>query len=304
MTFAYQVKNEICHNKNWTGRYARAFLYGMLLGGKTFCRESISLSTEHKPVSRLYSRMLFSAVEIKTSVTTREHVGGGDRLTFVSQVDAQEDRERILAAFGQPLDGPAHLDRQQIARPEERSAFVAGLFLACSNLSDPQKDYHLEFVLSQEGLAQELLELLEELGLRAGRTERRGQPVVYCKDSKSIEDLLTMMGAPKAAMEVMNVKIYKDVRNKVNRVTNCETSNIEKTVSAATIQTAAIRYLKEVGWYEGLEPALKETAQARLDNPDLSLRELSELMGVSRSGVNHRLTKLVTLAKKAREEKK
>ena len=118
----------------------------------------------------------------------------------------------------------------------------------------------------------------------------------------SIEEILTMVGATGSMMDVVNVKIYKDMRNKVNRVTNCETSNIEKTVSAATVQAADIRYLQQRGLFDTMEVPLKQTAQARLENPDMSLRELGELLGVSRSGINHRLQKISQLAKQARDE--
>lgn len=111
-----------------------------------------------------------------------------------------------------------------------------------------------------------------------------------------------MVGATGSMMDVVNVKIYKDMRNKVNRVTNCETSNIEKTVSAATVQAADIRYLQQRGLFDTMEVPLKQTAQARLENPDMSLRELGELLGVSRSGINHRLQKISQLAKQARDE--
>ena len=179
---------------------------------------------------------------------------------------------------------------------------MAGALLSCSNISDPQKDYHLEFVLQNEQTALFLMGVLDSLQLNFKRTTRRGQQIVYCKDSASIEEILTMVGATGSMMDVVNVKIYKDMRNKVNRVTNCETSNIEKTVSAATVQAADIRYLQQRGLFDTMEVPLKQTAQARLENPDMSLRELGELLGVSRSGINHRLQKISQLAKQARDE--
>lgn len=273
----------------------------MLLCGKTFSLPSISLITEHKGASKLYSRLLFSTVGLNCSLTTREFPSSLERNTYLSCVDMEEDREKILSFFGYKNSwGKLHIKLDLLPKTEDKFAFIAGAFLSCSNLSDPEKDYHLEFVLHQESLALDLIALLDNLTIRASHSIRRGQHIVYSKDSKSIEDILTMMGATSAVMDIMNIKIYRDVRNKVNRQTNCETSNIEKTVSAATAQSADIRYLQKVGLFDSLEPALKETAIVRLENPDLSLRELSELIGISRSGINHRLKKISEFAHKIR----
>ena len=177
--------------------------------------------------------------------------------------------------------------------------------MSASNISDPQEDYHLEFVVSDSCALQALMEVLYSLELNFKHMVRRGQQVLYCKDSKSIEELLTMVGATGSMMDVVNVKIYKDMRNKINRVTNCETSNIGKnSQGAATTQAADIRYLKKMGVFQNLEVVLKRQVwgEARLRHPEMSLRELGELLGVSRSGINHRLQKISQIAKQVREE--
>ena len=236
---------------------------------------------------------------MQTSVTTREYNGNFQQPTYAVSVDDEEDRKTLLAFFQGQEGG---YDFALLEDVEHRHAFLAGALLSCSNISDPQKDYHLEFVLTDEQTALFLMGVLDSLQLNFKRTTRRGQQIVYCKDSASIEEILTMVGATGSMMDVVNVKIYKDMRNKVNRVTNCETSNIEKTVSAATVQAADIRYLQQRGLFNTMEVPLKQTAQARLENPDMSLRELGELLGVSRSGINHRLQKISQLAKQARDE--
>ena len=131
---------------------------------------------------------------------------------------------------------------------------------------------------------------------------RRVLPGVYVKDSQSIEDLLTIFGAHKAVMDMMNVKITKEMRNQANRITNCETSNIMKSAGAAAVQLKDIHYLQESGRLETLPVVLKETAQLRLENPEATLRELAEISGVSRSGINHRLKKISELADQFRAE--
>ena len=291
MTFATKVKSEISHNKGLIGRNKKAFSYGMMLCGKSFSQQSISMTTENKYIAKLYAKLIFQQIPMQTSVTTREYNGNFQQPTYAVSVDDEEDRKTLLAFFQGQEGG---YDFALLEDVEHRHAFLAGALLSCSNISDPQKDYHLEFVLTDEQTALFLMGVLDSLQLNFKRTTRRGQQIVYCKDSASIEEILTM--------DVVNVKIYKDMRNKVNRVTNCETSNIEKTVSAATVQAADIRYLQQRGLFDTMEVPLKQTAQARLENPDMSLRELGELLGVSRSGINHRLQKISQLAKQARDE--
>lgn len=305
MTFATKVKSEISHNKGLIARNKKAFSYGMLLCGKSFSEQSISMTSENKYIAKLYAKLIFQQIPMQTSVTTREYIGNFQQSTFAVSVDDEEDRKTILSFFGhQEGENGCRPDCnwELLEDPEHRHAFLAGAFLSCSNISDPQKDYHLEFVLPQEQTAQVLLRVLEELQLNFKLTTRRGQRIVYCKDSSSIEELLTMVGATGAMMDVINVKIYKDMRNKVNRVTNCETYNIEKTVSASMAQMADIRYLQETGAFQNLEVPLKQTGEARLQNPDMSLRELGELLGVSRSGINHRLQKISQIAHQLRQE--
>lgn len=301
MTFATKVKSEISRNKGLIARKKKEFTYGMLLGGKSFCQDSITMTTENKYTAKLYAKLIFQQIPMQTSVTTKEYHGNFKQSTYSVSVDDEEDRKQILAFFAQGEQNRAAFVTELLNDEEGCHAFLAGAFLSSANISDPQKDYHLEFVLSDLEVADLLTHILCTLNLNFKQTVRRGQTVVYCKESRSIEDFLAMVGATGSMMDIVNVKIYKDVRNQVNRVTNCETSNIEKTVSAATVQSADIRYLMKVGILETLEPQLKQTAKARLENPDMSLRELGELLGVSRSGINHRLQKLTTLAKQARE---
>lgn len=295
LTFASKVKGEISRNKGLISRNKKAFSYGMLLCAKSFSQHSITMTTENRHAAKLYAKLIFQQVPMRTSVTTREYNGNFQQPTYAVSVDDEEDRKTLLGFFG---EGEALLHDER-----DCHAFLAGAVMSSANISDPRKDYHLEFVLSSEPIALFLMQVLERLHLNFKHTTRRGQPLVYCKDSKSIEELLTMVGATGAMMDVVNVKIYKDMRNKVNRVTNCETSNIEKTVSAATVQAADIRYLKQTGVFDTLEVPLKVTGEARLENPDMSLRELGELLGVSRSGINHRLQKLSQIAKRVKQER-
>lgn len=177
-------------------------------------------------------------------------------------------------------------------------AFIRGAFLAAGTISDPAGSYHFEITCPDEERAIGLLSLLESCGLDPKEMRRKNSLVVYIKEGRQIEDLLTMMGAPVAMMSFENARILKEVRGGVNRRVNCETGNINKTVTAGLRQVRAIQILEDRGILQGLPENLRETARLRLDNPDATIGELGEMFvpPVSKSGVNHRLRKLCALA--------
>ena len=185
-----------------------------------------------------------------------------------------------------------------------KRAFLRGAFLTCGSLSDPEKDYHLEFVLKNEAQADMLRSVLASLSVEAGSVMRKKAHVLYIKDSEMIATVLTLADATVALMELENIRILKEVRNAVNRRVNCETANIEKTVRAASKQVEDIRFLAGAPGFDDLPEELKLTAALRLEHPEVSLSELAMLhpTSVSRSGINHRLRKLCILAEKLRDD--
>ena len=198
--------------------------------------------------------------------------------------------ERLLASFGH---APGRVNRELI-EGESFPAFLAGAFLVCGTASEPAKSYHMELLPPGGGLADLLF---EELSLAV----RRGETVLYFKESEQIEDLLTMMGAPHCSLELMETKVYKDLRNRANRATNCETANIDKLVRAASQQLADIALLRNTGALLSLPAPAQSVAVLREQYPDASLSELSGYAGLSRSGVNHRLQQIAQAARRLRE---
>ena len=184
-------------------------------------------------------------------------------------------------------------------------AFLIGLFLASGSVIDPNKEYHLEFVTPFSEIAEEIKNLLIHVGVSVKLSERKGFYIVYLKESESIEDLLTYMGATMSSLEIMNVKILKDVRNKANRISNCDTANIEKSIAAAAKQVDDIEFIEKTIGFGSLSEDLREIAEIRLENPDYSLRELGQALEkpISRSGVNHRMKKLSAIAEDIRNNK-
>lgn len=176
-------------------------------------------------------------------------------------------------------------------------AFVRGAFLGGGSITNPEKRYHLEFVCGQKEFAQVLLNTIEELGVPARTILRGKNHVVYLKEGDAIVTLLTMIGAHASILSIENIRILKGIRNNVNRKVNCETGNLTKTVNASIKQQESIAYISAHMGIEKLSAPLREAAEARLSNPEATLEELTALVGAaSKSGLNHRLRKLCSIA--------
>ena len=181
---------------------------------------------------------------------------------------------------------------------EDRRASIRGAFLLGGSISDPSKSYHLEIVAKSREEAEELTAALDRCGVHARIHERKGSFVVYSKDGSDIATMLGVMGAHVSLMDFENMRILNEMRGSVNRQVNCETANIKRTVRTSVRQIAAIRRIEEKKGLEFLSPPLREMAQIRLDYPDASLVQLGTYLHppVGKSGVNHRLRKLMEVA--------
>ena len=175
------------------------------------------------------------------------------------------------------------------------------MFLVCGNVTDPDKDYHLEFVVPHKNLAADLEKLIsdiEEIDTEPHTVYRKGSYVVYIKGSDNIEDMLAYIGAGMSSLSIIQSKIFKSVRNRINRKINSETANINKTAEASARQLKAIEIISEKRGLDSLPDELKELAELRMENPEYNLRELGASLSkpLSRSGVNHRLNKLIMIS--------
>jgi DNA-binding protein WhiA len=179
-----------------------------------------------------------------------------------------------------------------------KRAYLRGAFLSAGSISDPEKSYHLEITTNNRKYAGELSQIMQFFDMRPKDVERKGSYVVYLKESENIVRFLNITGAHGALLELENIRIRKDMRNNINRIVNCETANLEKTVNAAVRQIENIKYIDECIGLNKLSPSLREIAELRLKYSDASLRELGQMLvpPVGKSGVNHRLRKLERIA--------
>lgn len=217
----------------------------------------------------------------------------------VGVVMDREMQEKLLAKFGN-LSDP--VDPLLIKNACCRRSFLRGAFLCCGSMSDPEKGYHLEFVCSHMEQAEQLKKVIAEFDIEAKIVPRKKYFVVYLKEGAGIVDLLNIMEAHVALMELENLRIVKEMRNSINRRVNCEAANISKTVHASARQVEDIKYIKEHYGFSRLPDNLREMAEVRLEYPDAALKELGEYLNppVGKSGVNHRLRKLSELADRLR----
>ncbi|MDE6065021.1 MAG: DNA-binding protein WhiA [Lachnospiraceae bacterium] len=209
------------------------------------------------------------------------------------------EKEKLIAKFGS-LSEP--VDPLLIKNACCRRSFLRGAFLCCGSMSDPKKGYHLEFVCSYRQQAEQLKEVIAQFDIEAKIVSRKKYFVVYLKEGAGIVDLLNVMEAHVALMELENLRIVKEMRNSINRRVNCEAANISKTVHASARQVEDIQYIKEHYGFSKLPDNLREMAEVRLEHPEAALKELGEYLNppVGKSGVNHRLRKLSELADRLR----
>lgn len=307
MSFSGDVKKELSHLPPVCNECRKAMLYGFFLLNRASKSNRTLMHTEHKAVADCYVDLLTELTGCIVTMFINDYNGPKQRRSYTVGVEHKEDIELITRFFEMSSNSTKRsINRAFLQNDCCVQAFVRGVFMACGSVTDPQKEYHLEFAIGDTVLANELAVLLKPYNISLKHVTRKGISVLYLKESEPIEDLLTFMGASNSSLELMNVKIYKDVRNKVNRITNCETANIGKTVNAAASQLDGIHLIERTIGLEQLPDDLREVAELRLENPDMSLRELCMELSepISRSGVNHRLKRLAVIAEEIREKQK
>lgn len=293
MSFSSDVKKELCAIECESDCCKRAEAYGLVFFGRAFGRGDISIMTDYSFVAERYKNAIAYLIHAEPTVTTTQ-----SGKTVVS-LDKKEDRIDLLNELGYTGNETSlRILKSNIEKECCLGAFIRGAFLACGIITDPKKEYHLEFGVSFKNKGNDFCDLFEDFSASPKKSERSGVHIVYFKDSSHIEDVLTVMGAQLSVLELINEKIYKDVRNNVNRKVNCDNANIRKTCKAASLQISAINKLKATGKFDDLPPELKELAVLRLENPEMSFDELSSCLAkpISRSGINHRFKKIIEMA--------
>ena len=297
MSFSGNVKSELCRDEIEKSCCALAECMGTLLYANTFAPDCIRIVTESRDFGLRPPRLFRKGLGVRFDVLPEQDATG--KLTYLI-TDAEKIRRVFeLCGFSAENSVSLHVNFALLEKDCCRRAFLRGAFLAGGSVTDPEKRYHLELSTTHLKASRETGTLLLEMELAAKETDRKGSSVLYYKQSESIEDFLTAVGAPISAMAVMSAKIEKEWRNEANRRVNCDSANVDKTVEAAQEQLAAIRMLEERGVMQTLPQKLRETADLRVEHPESTLSELAALHDppATKSAVNHRMPKLVAIAK-------
>lgn len=315
MSFSSNVKQELSlHFGN-----ARHCLIAEIAGIINMCgyigvfkdKFCVKIQMENVVVARKYFTLLQKTFNIISDVSVRISGQNKKNRLYTIYVSRTPDVEKILMATGVLIHSEDNFRIQNKIYPLVvnsvccKRAYIRGAFLASGSISDPEKNYHLEFVHTDLQYSENLKELINSFHLEAKVVERKEHYVVYLKEGEQIVDLLNIMEAHVALMQLENIRILKDMRNNVNRKVNCETANLNKTVNASVKQLEDITYIKETIGLNRLSPQLREMACIRLQHPEASLKELGALARpvVGKSGVNHRLRKISNIAETIREGK-
>ena len=298
ISFSGTAKAEICRNFPQKRCCALAQCFGILLFCNSFGAEGIRIITENREFSQCLPKLFKKAFSVEFDQLPETETSGKQNF----QIFDPAKIAAIMEAFGFDLRDTLsmHINLPMVEEDCCKTAFLRGAFLAGGSVTDPTKGYHLEFTTTHKSVARECYTLMEEImGFYPKSSSRSGGQVLYLKQSDLISDCLTYLGAPVAAMAIIEARLEKELNNNVNRRCNCDDANTSKVVEAAQEQLSALRILRERGLLEQLPAKLLHAAIAREENPEASLTELATMMNppITKPAMNHRLKRLVEMAK-------
>lgn len=312
LSFSYDVKQELSREKTKTCCQKAELLSIILVAGSIGISGGnnkepyLKLRTEHAAFSRRIYKLLkkYFNTPIKTAVIKNDSLKKNNVYAFTVKLSAAKAFLNRLGLTLESKEKKFDIDKwpNPILIEQEccKRSYLRGAFLGSGSLSDPKGSYHLEINTTNKMRAKELVEIMKDFGLKAKINEQKDGFKVYIKDGDSISDFLGLVGAHNSLLKYENIRIVKDVKNNVNRLVNCETANLSKTIDASLRQIESINYLKKEGVFEKLPDKLKYIAEARLQYPDLSFKELGQMMtpALGKSGVSYRLKKIQKIAEK------
>lgn len=307
MSFSSRSKNELARIRTEGKCCNRAELSGIVrvsgsLEFAGFQKINLRIITENPAVARLIFILLKKNYKIHTEVIMKENKILNKSHVYEMFIENANELLLDLEILNKTDDGinlNDDIPESLLKKACCKKAYLRGIYLGGGSLSAPEKSYHLELITHNEVYAEELVKFINDnYDLSSKITPRKKNYIVYIKESEKIVDFLNIIGAHRALLDYENVRIIKQMRNNVNRVVNCETANLNKTIEAAYEQMDKINFIEATIGIDSLPEKLQEVAYLRMDNPEASLKELSEMMDppVGKSGVNHRLKKILEIA--------
>jgi DNA-binding protein WhiA len=300
MSFSADVKKELTSTISSACCY-KAEAFAMLLFGRAFNINEISLMTEFQEVALRYASCIRDLTDVTPDIN--ESRAGN----FKVSVATKTDRLKVLEFFG--YTGKELALRVNLSNLEQTNedccskAFIRGAFLVCGSITDPEKDYHIEFTVTKAKLCDDLLQIIGDAGLKAKKITRNNSYVVYSKEAEAVEDFIGNMGANNAFMHIMKTRALKDIKNQINRRSNFESANMLRSIEAGLKQIRMIEFILSKIKLDDMTPDLAQLCQIRLDNPEASLDEIGQMMTppLSRSAVSRRFKKLEAIAEELKK---
>ncbi len=299
MSYASETKELILQRPigDWCCKLSE--LAGLIAFGASYKNKSLKIKSESGSV---FERLLSITDEVTDILNQKITIPKSDGGRYVLALNDEAETERLCACMGFNLHNgyiDFSCDEEIFENECCKISYIRGAFLSGGSVSDPERNYHLEFVCKHAKPADKLFELLCEMNIKSKLTVRKNNFVIYIKEFEAIAELLGLLGAGTKMMDLYNLKIEKELRNEVNRMVNCDNANIKKITAAAQNHVNAINKIIEAGMMDTLPQTLTEIAYLRLENPDSSLDELGKLLKapIGKSGVNHRLNRLVEFSK-------
>jgi DNA-binding protein WhiA len=315
MSFSSVAKNEICRITPEKECCQIAELSAIMRMSGTIhinSKEGLSfrISTENPAIARRVFTLIKNIFGKHTDIMVKKNNSLKKNNIYILVITPEMGAKDILIKTGilkEHSDGSIgfinKISPDVIKKNCCKRAYIRGAFLGGGSISNPEKTYHMEFVSNSIELAEDLMKLINSFGLGSKVIQRKNSFVIYLKEGEQIIELLSLIGAHSALLDLENVRIYKEMRNNVNRLVNCETANLNKTVDAAVRQIESIKLIQQKVGLRKLPPNLREIAELRLNYPDISLKELVEMLNpkIGKSGVNHRLRKIEKIAEELRD---
>ena len=287
MSFSTDVKEELSKIKNLSNKkHVRLEFIGYsITSNLSILDKSLRFSTESEYNINRFGKLLnnLNVNDFKIDLQGKNYV-----ITTKNKVILEEIDEDI----------------SKMENDLEEKAFIRGTFLGSGSINNPENKYHIEIIFKEEKYANIVLEILRKYNINLKLLDKKSNIAIYSKDGEEISKFLAFIGANNAVLKFEDIRVYRDMRNNVNRIVNCETANLSKTVNAAVKQIEAINYLKETGKFASLTDNLREMAELRVKNPEASLIELGKMLSVpiGKSGVNHRLKAIIQIAEELQKK--
>ena len=287
LSFSSDIKQELNKNSNLVNKeIVKQELLGYLLSGNTNIGKDnkIKFSTENDYNINRFSKLL-------TNLNINHQIDITGKTFFITIKKKEIEWLPII-------ENKIVLTDQIGKKEEEKRAFIRGLFMGAGSINNPENKYHLEMLIANAEDLEITKKILDDLGINIKTLQTENKTSLYLKEGEEISRFLALISANKAVMQFEDIRVQREMRGKVNRLVNCESANLNKTINASIEQIAAIRKLKQDGKFNKLEENLKEMANLRLENPDMPLSELGKLLKnpIGKSGVNYRLKKIMEIA--------